>query len=79
MPDTLDAADRRPSFGMTLVERGALTAAGLERAVRLQEETGEPLSAVLTKLGLVSERALAEAFAAYLDLPIVSNYGDSAL
>ena len=57
---------------MLLIERGELTQVALDRAVRLQSESGERLSAVLTKLGLISERALAEAFAAVLDVQIVS-------
>src|SRR5271167_1554258 len=73
MPDSLDTPPSHAPFGAALVERGALSSAALERAVRLQAETGEPLSAVLTKLGLVSERALAEAFATYLDLPITAT------
>jgi general secretion pathway protein E len=77
MPDTLEAspaaiAPTAAALGALLVDRGALTAAALDRALRLQSESGERLSAVLTKLGLISERALAEAFAAVLNVPIVS-------
>ncbi|RMD70342.1 MAG: type II secretion system protein GspE, partial [Gammaproteobacteria bacterium] len=59
-----------PSLGTRLVARGKLTAPQLERALRLQEESGERLPALLLKLGLVSERDLAEALAEDLGLPI---------
>ncbi len=64
-----NAPDR--SIGEILVEQGKLDAAGLERARRLSESQGERVDRVLTKLGLVSEHDLAEAFAAGLDLPLV--------
>jgi len=72
MRDMRESGATRRALGEILVERGALSAMALERASRLQAESGEPLSAVLTKLGLVSERALAEAFAADLALPLVA-------
>ena len=53
-----------------MIQRGKLDAAGLERASRLREESSESLSAILTKLGLVSERDMAEALAAHLELPL---------
>lgn len=60
------------AFGMFLVERGLLTPATLDRARRLQDESGERFGAVLTKLGLVSEHALAEALAAYAKVPLIA-------
>jgi general secretion pathway protein E len=42
----------------------------LERARRVAEDSGQRLDAVLIQLGLVSERGLAEAYAALLDLPV---------
>ncbi len=53
-----------------LVERGLLEPASLERARRIAAESGGRLDAILTQLGLVSERALAEGLAAILDLKI---------
>ncbi len=47
-------------------------AGGLERAQRLAGESGEPLERVLARLGLVSERDIAEALAAILDLPLAA-------
>jgi general secretion pathway protein E len=53
-----------------LVERGRLKEADLGRARRLHEESGGSLVSLLTKLGLASERDVAEAIAAVLDLPV---------
>jgi general secretion pathway protein E len=58
-------------FGALLVERGQVSATDVERAARLQSETGERLDVILTKLGLIAERELAEALGAYLDIPVV--------
>ena len=54
-----------------LIENGKLERSGLERAKRLRAESGQPLNALLTKLGLVSERDLAEAYASQLQIPLV--------
>jgi general secretion pathway protein E len=45
------------------------------RARLVQGETGEPLDAVLTRLGLVSESSLAEAIAEATGLPLVAAQG----
>ncbi|MGQ4582617.1 type II secretion system ATPase GspE [Lysobacter sp. F60174L2] len=55
-----------------LLARGRLKEADLGRARRLQAETGGSLLALLTRLGLVSERDHAETVAEVLDLPLVS-------
>ncbi|MGH8072470.1 MAG: type II secretion system protein GspE, partial [Lysobacter sp.] len=55
-----------------LLVKGRLKEADLGRARRLQAETGGSLLALLTRLGLVSERDHAETVAAVLDLPLVS-------
>ncbi len=60
------------SIGKLLIERGKLNAADLDRARRVQEETPEQINVILTQLGLVSERDMAEALALYLDLPLVT-------
>ena len=69
------------SLGESLVQQGKLDAARLERARRLAQGEGERLDRVLTKLGLVTERDMAEALAAELDLPLVraGDYPDSPL
>jgi general secretion pathway protein E len=72
MPDARLLQPASVEFEEFLLERGALDGSAYERAARLQAESGEALSAILTKLGLVPELALAEAYAAYLELPIVA-------
>ena len=54
-----------------LTKLGKLSAEQLERARAAARDASEPVEAVLTKLGLVSERDLAAAFASVLDLRIV--------
>ncbi|MFB9067198.1 type II secretion system ATPase GspE [Pseudofulvimonas gallinarii] len=56
-----------------LVERGRLKETDLARARRLHEESGGSLVALLTRLGLASERDVAEAIATVLDLPLKSS------
>jgi general secretion pathway protein E len=53
-----------------LLQTGQCDARVLERGRRVADETGQRLDAVLLQLGLVSERGLAEAYAALLDLPV---------
>ena len=53
-----------------LIERGKLDATGFERALRLQDETGERVDLLLTKLGQVSERDMADALSTRLKLPL---------
>ena len=60
------------SIGKLLIERGKLNTADLDRARRVQQETPERINVILTQLGLVSERDMAEALALYLDLPLVT-------
>ena len=55
-----------------LLARGRLKEADLARARRLQEETGGGLLALLSRLGLVSERDHAETAAEVLGLPLVT-------
>jgi len=70
----LDAPARK-RIGEILIERGKLDAAGLERALRLQQETHEKLGALLVTLGLCAQRDVAEALAAQLGLPLVEAAG----
>jgi len=58
-------------LGKLLVQQNKLAEADLQRARRVREGTGEGLDTLLVKLGLVSERDLAEALAAHLNLPLV--------
>ena len=71
----------RKRIGDILIERGKLDAATLERALRLQQESGERLGALLVTLGVVAQRDVAEALAAQLELPLVDagSYPDDDL
>ncbi len=66
-------------LGELLVEHQKLADADLQRARRVRDSTGESLETLLVKLGLVSERDLAEALAARLNLPLVrpADYPDA--
>src|SRR5437762_953899 len=74
VPDRVDALARKP-LGDILIERGKLDAQALERALRLQEGSGEKLGQLLVTLGLVAQRDVAEALAAQLALPLVDASG----
>jgi general secretion pathway protein E len=65
----------RKRIGEILIERGKLDVAGLERALRLQQETHEKLGALLVTLGLCAQRDVAEALATQLDLPLIEANG----
>jgi general secretion pathway protein E len=69
------AVPGRKRIGEILLERGKLDAAGLERALRLQQETHEKLGALLVTLGLVAQRDVAEALAHQLGMPLVEAAG----
>src|SRR5262249_39238178 len=58
-----------------LLERSKIDAVSLERARRLSVESGERQEAVLIKLGLVSERDLADAFCTCLDTKLLTAAG----
>jgi general secretion pathway protein E len=60
------------ALGDFLIERGQVDAVGLARARRVAGENAGRLDTVLTQLGLVSERALADATARLLGLVIAS-------
>jgi general secretion pathway protein E len=79
--NTRDAADALARLGPTLIDSGAVDQRTLERARRVASETGGRLDRVLTQLGMVSERALAEALAQLVGATIVTppDYPDSAL
>jgi general secretion pathway protein E len=58
------------SLGELLIERGKLDRPGLDRAMKIREGRGERLNSLLPKLGLVSERDLAQALSDRLGLPL---------
>ncbi|MCG6898288.1 MAG: type II secretion system ATPase GspE [Thiocapsa sp.] len=53
-----------------LQERSKLTLGDLARAHRLADEAGDPLLPMLVRLGLISERDMAQAMSEVLDLPL---------
>ena len=58
-------------IAQALLARGRLKEADHARALRLQVEAGGSLSALLVRLGMVSERDMAEAASEVLDLPLL--------
>lgn len=56
-----------------LLAHAKLTAGDLGRARRLADEAGDPLLPMLVRLGLISERDMAEAISEVLGLPIVES------
>ncbi len=67
LPDSLDGR-----IVAALLRRGRLKDADLGRVRRLQEESGGTVSSLLARLGMVSERDIAEASAEVLDLPLIA-------
>jgi general secretion pathway protein E len=61
------------SIAAVLLGRGRLKDADLARAQRLQAEAGGSLASLMVRLGLVSERDLAEAASEVLGLPMLSS------
>ena len=57
-------------IGELLFERSKLETSHLQRALRLQQDSGERLGSLLVRLGMIGERDLAEALAAQLDLEV---------
>ena len=60
----------RRALAQALIESAKLSPADLDRAERLASESGERLELVLTRLGLVSERDVAELLASLLNIPL---------
>jgi len=54
-----------------LLDRGLLTDAALERLRRLEQESGERIDLIAAKLGMVSDRDLAGAYASAVGSPLV--------
>ena len=74
MTPRVDTAARK-RIGEILIERGKLDAAGLERALRVQQDSGEKLGTLLVTLGVCAQRDVTEALAAQLGLPLVDAAG----
>ncbi|MFZ2872490.1 hypothetical protein, partial [Zavarzinia sp.] len=62
----IDRDEAAPDLGGLLLDRGLLAPETLTRARLVQAETREPLDAVLTRLGMMSEESLAQALAGAL-------------
>ena len=72
-PSTQDTADLLARLGVSLVDDGAIDRRSLERARRVATETGTRLDQVLTQLGLISDRGLAEAMAQLIAVPVIGT------
>ena len=60
-------------FGELLVELGAIDAATLTRALRLQDQEGGRIGEVLTKLGTLSDADRAKALSVQLSVPLIES------
>jgi general secretion pathway protein E len=69
---TRDPAAALAELGVILTGSGAVDQRTLDRARRVATETGGRLDQVLTQLGLVSERGLAEALSQLIGAPLVA-------
>src|SRR5215472_16815726 len=80
-PDTHDPRDLVAKLGASLVDSGAIDRRTLDRARRVASETGARLDQVLTQLGLISDRGLAEALAHLIAAPLVgaADYPEAPL
>ncbi|MFA7487577.1 MAG: ATPase, T2SS/T4P/T4SS family, partial [Lysobacteraceae bacterium] len=67
------AEQREEQICQQLLERGRLKDADFARARRLHEESGGSLIALMTRIGLVSERDVAEASAEVFSLPLLGS------
>lgn len=65
--------DRDSRLAEHLTRSGRIQRGTLERAERVRASTGEPLSSLLLKLGLMSERDLAQAMAELYDMPLAGE------
>src|SRR5215510_16222859 len=69
--ESYDAFEKE--LGGALVRAGKLDARGLDRALRLRSNGSDSLIELLPRLGLISERDLADAIARHLGLPLVGS------
>jgi general secretion pathway protein E len=80
-PSNQDGGELVAKLGVSLVDSGTIDRRTLDRARRVAAETGARLDQVLTQLGLVSDRGLAEALAHLIAAPLVgaADYPDAPL
>jgi type IV pilus assembly protein PilB len=67
---TLEVPAHEMRLGDFLIQRGMVTRAQVDEAVRLQEGTGIRLGEMLVTMDLLGERGLIEALAARFDMPV---------
>ncbi|GAN78231.1 GspE/PulE family protein [Acidisphaera rubrifaciens] len=77
-PDTPARTDTPPpaaaaAIEAALVARNLLSGAALERVKRLETESGERVDLIAAKLGLISDRDLAQAYADMLDASVLAQ------
>ena len=74
-----DAEGTKVRLGEVLVARGVLEPGMLDRALRVQKDSGERLGQLLLQLGMISERDLAAALSEHLAVQLVNpnDYPDS--
>ena len=72
---TIENTPTRKTLCEYLVDAGKLDHGNIERAYRLQleQEQWEPIGSILVKLGLVSERDVAESLSTQLGLPLIKR------
>ncbi|MGV6808349.1 MAG: type II secretion system ATPase GspE [bacterium] len=72
---------QKPLLGEILVKKGKLKTTDLERALRAQKETDQPLGSVLVRLGLLTEQELAIVLSRSLAirLALTPDYPETAL
>src|SRR5215831_6336998 len=80
-PAAEDTAELLTKLGAALLDGGAIDKRTLDRARRVATETGGRLDQVLTQLGLMSDRGLAEALARLISAPLVeaADYPETPL
>jgi general secretion pathway protein E len=61
------------AFGKYLVANGKITDEAFARAAQISAESNEPVERVLSRLGIVADRDLADALAGFLQLKIVES------
>ena len=66
--------DMQPRLDELVVERGLVAPETFARAKLVQEETGERLDAVLTRLGLISEQVLAQTISDLTGYPVATAH-----
>ena len=72
-PDTAALPEASPDPLSWLEQQGRVSTADIARARRLAEDAGEPATRMLARMGLVSERDLAQAFAETYHLPLAEG------